>query len=79
MEHLVNILKVEGKYNYPTFCDEDGFQLYSDILESDIHSILRRIQRDDHHKDDITKYFEVEYCIRLARYTRRGSLNEAMY
>ena len=78
VERLENILKVEGKHNCPAFCDEDGFQLYTNVLESVIQNIFRITKRDKHHKDDIAKELEVEYWIRRARSPRREALNEAM-
>ena len=78
VEHLVNILKVEGKQNCPALCDEYGLQLYTHVLELVIKPILRRTQRDKHHKENIAKDLEVEYWIRISRSPKRGDSNESM-
>ena len=37
------------------------------------------MQRDKYHKDDIAKYLEVDYWIRLVKSPGRGALNEVIY
>ena len=60
VERLVNILRVDSKYNCPAFHDEDGFQLYAAVLESVMHPVLKRMQVNKYHKDNIVKDLEVD-------------------
>ncbi len=76
VERLVATLKGEGKTDCPAFCDDEGYQLYASTLESVIHPILRKMQRDPSHKDVIPPSLDVTLWYLLARSCRRGAEND---
>ena len=78
LQRVVRILRRESKSNCPAFCDEEGYMLKVQAVESVMHPVLRTLQKQKEFFNDIPTKLEVEKSYRCFRSFRRGAENTAL-
>ena len=77
---IVDLLKSEEGTNFPAFCDEERYMLYSRSIESVFHPILEEIQdyRDRSLAYSINIGVDAREHYQCNHYFHRGAENQAM-
>ena len=80
LEILVALLKVEGRTNFPEFCDEEGYMLSESSIESVFHPILEEIKdhRDRILSESIPSGLDAKDHYQCNHYFSRVAENQAL-